>query len=578
MNSRAQVRSTSPDASAAGSEPRTTVPDASDRSCAWAVFWLLLAIYTLTFSGLPDNPDAEVEFQSTRSLARQGTLALGGTPEAGALVGAGFGVAPGGPGREGQWFGWFGVGQAAASVPFYWAGSLFESLFPGFEARHRATTAYGVPRSEYWQHLFVGWRNPLLAAATAALLALAARRLGASRVGAPLAALAYGLLTFAWPQARSCLSDVQATFCISAAFLGWLAFRGERRGAWPTILWASAALALAALTRVAVLPAACVLAAAWGIELLRARVGPVGWLCFTLPLAAGAALFLGANFLRFGSLTSTGYGAGMELDTFFAYPPHLGLAGLFLAPGKGLVWMAPLLCLAPWGLARAWRRGESAWVGLALLFAAAVLLPVAATGTWHGAWTYGPRYALPLFPVLWPAVALALDRLGEAPRPGLAARLSAPLLAALGLATSLPGVLVDHMTHQDLAMQAAASAWPEPGGRNERERDDGRFMALQWDWRFAAPWAHWRIALGRAQGAGDVYSAEALFQVAQDRPLEPRHDRERGWRHLAWVDLRQRLQGPLWPGPFLAGLFLGLAAWSARRRRRLLPAPAGGPG
>ena len=40
-----------------------------------------------------------------------------------------------------------------------------------------------------WQHLAVGWRNPLLAAATAALLMLASRRLGASRNAALLAAL-----------------------------------------------------------------------------------------------------------------------------------------------------------------------------------------------------------------------------------------------------------------------------------------------------------------------------------------------------------------------------------------------------
>ena len=72
-----------------------------DRTAAWSVFLLLLAVYTATFSGLPDVPDAEVEFQTTSSVVRDQRLALGGTPEAEAILGEGFGVAPGGPERAG---------------------------------------------------------------------------------------------------------------------------------------------------------------------------------------------------------------------------------------------------------------------------------------------------------------------------------------------------------------------------------------------------------------------------------------------------------------------------------------------
>ena len=207
-----------------------------DRWLIRGLFLLLLALYTATFTGAPENPDAEVEYQTTSSLARRGRLDLGGTPEAEALMaatplgraGQGFGVAPGGPGREDRFYSWFGVGQAFAGLPFWWAGAALARLFPELEEAHRATEFFGVPRSEYFQHLFVGWRNPLLAALTASLVLACARLAGASARSACAAALAYGVATFAWPQARSTLSDVQATLFLFAGFHALLRARACR--------------------------------------------------------------------------------------------------------------------------------------------------------------------------------------------------------------------------------------------------------------------------------------------------------------------------------------------------------------
>ncbi|HTF88581.1 MAG TPA: phospholipid carrier-dependent glycosyltransferase [Planctomycetota bacterium] len=535
------------------------VLDSKDRAGAFAIFALLLALYTLTFSGLPDNPDAEVEFQTVRSLAQEAHFALGSTPEADAILLAQFDVAPGGPGREGRWYSWFGVGQAIVALPFYFAGELAERVFPEVEALHAQTSDYGARRSEYWQHLAVGWRNSLLAAATAALLAIAARRLGASRRSALLSALLFGTATFVWPQARSTLSDVQAMFCLCLAFERWLAYRSTAREAPWTLATAGGALALAVLTRVAIAPAAVVVAAACLGSMVAHRSRTLSWCAFLAPIALGAALFLLTNALRFSSLTQTGYHVALAEGSFFTYPLHLGIAGILISPGKGLLWMAPLVLLVPIGFHRARAGGERAWPWLACLTSLAVAAPILCTQTWHGAWTYGPRYLLPCLPFLWPAVALAFDRARER-RLVLGA---ATLLSLLGFATAIPGVVVDHMTHQDLAVQAARIAWPEPGGSDERERDAARFLSIQWDWRFAAPWAHWRIAALRARGNGDAYSARQLFGVDSNAVVTSQHDRESGWRHFAWVYLRDKLGGPAWILLAWAGswLVVALAAW-----------------
>ena len=549
-------------------QPRTLL--CADRFALLALFAFLLALYTLSFSGLPDNPDAEVEFQTARSLVRDASLALGDSPEARAIVAANFDVAPGVGAHADRRFAWFGVGQALAAVPFFLAGDVLEIVFPEVERRHALTEAYGARRSDYWQHLAVGWRNPLLAAATAALLAIAALRLGASRAAALLAALLYGLCTFAWPQARSTLSDVQATFFLVLACERWLAWRGDARARNAALC--AAALSAALLTRVALAPAVACVAIAFVADLRARRAAPRAWCAFFTPTCLGAALFCAANYARFGSLLETGYGTALAEGTFFSYPPHLGLAGLLLAPGKGLVFMAPLLLLAPRGLWMARRHGLQAWIALSVAVTLAVFAPVVCTQTWHGAWTFGPRYVLPAVAWLWPAVALVIDHAREHARwkPAIAG------LALLGLSTALPGVLVDHMTHQDLAVQAAPARWPQPGGDGERERDAARFLSIQWDWNFAAPWAHWRIFAQRARGRGESFDAQQLFGVAGLQPLQPRHDRERGWRHFAWVDLRQRLDGPAWIGPLSSALLLGAAVWAWRRSRPVAAVPGAG--
>jgi len=562
----------------------------TDRKAAGSVFLILLGLFTATFSGLPDNPDAEVEFQTTSSIARAGRLALGGTPEADAIVASkpagrggrsGFNVVEGGPGREGRHYSWFGVGQALVGVPFYFAGSALEAAFPSIEEAHRGTTHYGVGRSEYFQHLVVGWRNPLLSALTACLIVLAALRLGMPRLSAWLAGMAYGLSTFAWPQARSTLSDVQATFFLFFAF--YLLISHRRENDWhPAVRpWrlglAGLALGMAFLTRVVTAPVIAVLLFAAVVMLRKIAIkrGGSAWRqqwqrslqWVAVPALGCVAAFCVFNSLRFGSPFETGYGEAVFAGGFFSYPFHLGLLGLAIAPGKGLLWMAPLICVLPFGIRALAARRQTLTCWVLLGVTVATIAPVAPTQTWDGAWTYGPRYLLPLLPFLWLGVAAAIEAIAGRTGP----RVLAVLLGLLGLATTLPGVLVDHVTHEDMAVQTARLVWEEADAETEVEKDAVRFLRIQWSPGFAAPWAHWRILRHRLAGLGDEMSVREIFLVDRDETVTPAHDRERGFRHFAWVDLVERLGGSAWPALILCalvgigGVFLALTALDPRR-------------
>jgi hypothetical protein len=533
-----------------------------DRLVARSVLLILLALYTATFVGLPENPDSEVEFQTTSSLARTGTFALGGTPEAEGILTARHGVHEGGPGREGRFYSWFGVGQALGGMPFYLAGRGLDRLLPRFEERHRTTTTYGVGRSEYFEHLIVGWRNPLLGALTALLIVLTSIRIGASRRHAWVAGLAYGICTFAWPQARSTLSDVQATFCLFLAFHLLVKLRESYRRYLPPPRLDMAlfgfALGAAFMTRVAVAPVVAVLLlAAIGVVRFGRRRTLAGGVPFRegtwmlLPAVACLGAWLAINHLRFGSMWETGYGEAVGAG-FFSYPPLRGALALFLAPGKGLLFLAPGLLLVPIWILRQIRNGDPlvGWTLLAVVVA--TIAPIAPMESWHGAWTYGPRYILPLLPFLWLAVAPTLDALEEC----RGRRVLGYGLLLAGIATSLPGVLVDYPTHHDLALQAARIEWPEMPGDTEQERDGARFLNIQYDFRFAAPWAHWRILRRRLAVGDERFPVREIFLLDHDAILSPTHERDRGMRHFAWVDFRERLKGPGWPAVLICLAFL----------------------
>jgi len=532
----------------------------ADRIVAQSVFLLLLAIYTATFSGLPDNPDAEVEFQTVSSLARTGSFALGGTPEADLILAQSYHVRPGGPGREQRRYSWHGVGQAFVALPFYSLGALLGRVFPLLEERHTESQIYGKPRSEYFEHLVVGWRNPVLTALTGALVVLAARHVGARRRHAFVAALAYGLTTFAWPQARSTLSGVQATFFLFLAFYQVLAVddrlsRYERPRTHELVLF-GVGVGMAFLTRAIIAPVVVVLVLsfAWVLFSSWKRLGKPArpWRELLLGLApalACLAVFLFLNQRRFGDPFETGYGGELQ-DDYFHHPVHLGLGMLLFSPGSGLLWFAPGVLLTGIWWRRLIARRDHRLVGILSAVVLAVLLPIAAAQGWHGGHTYGPRYLLPLLPFLWMGVAPVLDLLlGRA----LGYLLVLPLLG-LGLVTTLPGVLVDYTTHIDLALQAARLEWPLPEVESEADREATRFIQTKLDWRFAAPWAHWRILRHRVAGLGENYPVRSLFFLERDEVVSPGFERSKGYRHIAWVDLAERLGGATWPAS--TGIFV----------------------
>jgi hypothetical protein len=284
--------------------------------------------------------------------------------------------------------------------------------------------------------------------------------------------------------------------------LGW-----RRAGALGVLLAVSVKLSMLPLALLALLP-------------LRGRLRLAA--PFVVALALALAGHLVYNLARFGTPLETGYGA-QATPAAYTTPLWVGLYGLLLSSGKGVVWFAPLLLLAPAGW-RAVRRTHAAparepgrvrhvamgllrflprWMrpeweeyvperrhdalrrvlpAVAVMGGAALLL----YGTfehWAGDGSFGPRYLVPLLPVAFLAVAAALEH------PSRLRRRVAGALALAGLLVQIGGVAI----HFGAQMREAGD-YPYT-----RALSDPRFMEeSHFNPAFSPILGHWRMLVRNA--------------------------------------------------------------------------------
>lgn len=277
--------------------------------------------------------------------------------------------------------------------------------------------------------------NAWIVAAVLGLLYLIARQLGCIRPHAAALAVVAGLATPLWPYSKTFFAEPLGALGVTAFLLA--ALKGRRPEAamgWWTL--AGAAMGLAFLAKpahvVLVLPASVLL-------MLYARKAglrrSLPALCgFALAVAMCAGLFSLYNFVRFGALLETGYGS--EASRFTGSYVD-GVLGLLVSPGRGLFVYSPLLLLS---LAGAWRFGKE-HPREAVFALASVITLLALYGRWYGwdgGWCWGPRFLLPVLPVLLLPALSVLFPLPANP----AARLGVLGTVVLSTAIALSGTFV----------------------------------------------------------------------------------------------------------------------------------------
>ncbi len=351
-----------------------------DRSTAFLIFGFLLACYMLTFTGRIDSSDGLSTFATTESFVR-----YGGFDSNQVLW---MGNQQGNIGPDGNLYSRKGLGMVLLAMPLLWLAKVW----PSIGLVHAAMLL-----------------NPLLTAWTGALIFRAGRRLNWTRALSMTTALIFGLLTMAWPYAQSYFSDPVSGWGLFAAAYGLIAYSQSGRKHY--LVGAGVAWSIAYLTRTINLmtlpiytlglllvlrPAFTHLGTALPERLRRAFWcwwRPV--VTFAIPVVAAGLLSLWWNWARYGSIWDTGY---VETETFSA-DWVFGLFGLTVGPARGIIWYNPILLLAVPGAVWFWRYQRRILL-LSIALISLYFVVYAKWYMWHGGYSWGPRFVVPMVPFL----------------------------------------------------------------------------------------------------------------------------------------------------------------------------------
>jgi len=267
-----------------------------------------------------------------------------------------------------------------------------------------------------WNRNFADWMTVRLrlavASVSALLTALAAVALFDLALGltggagaAAFAAIAYALGTPIWGWSTTLFghAPVADLFVIAV----WALWRGGEARAVRFAATAGAALGLAVLIELQAVLAASIIAL-WGAFRLRspaplAAAALAGAVTLLVPLVTYNMIAFSTPF-RLGYEGVNGF-PGMKEGLFGLTSPKFAvLAEIIIGLRRGILWVAPVLILAPFGLWQLARRQRSLAITLAGA-AIVVLLVNAAYVYWDGGFSTGPRHAVPAIGLL--AIGLA---------------------------------------------------------------------------------------------------------------------------------------------------------------------------
>jgi len=469
------------------------------RRIAIYLFISLTCLYILLGGGHIYTPDGVVMFSVSQSLL-QGKLdieRLENWKDFGVL-----GRTDRITGKE-KFYAKFGLAQSIMAVPLVALGTKVALLVPKNEQDifDTSTSPFRVRWDDWsadsWPNpmeIFIGsWLNALVSAAWVSVLFLIGCELKFPARGSLAMALLAGLATPLTHYAQTFFSEPLAGLAFSIYF--WMVLLAKR-SFWSRqyLFLAGMALGWISLTKIALsilwVPGGMYLMLLmWGTfkkDSLRLPDRLRFIMIKSVPLALGLSvtLFILAwyNIARFGHLFETGYGAEASA---WSTPFFEGLSGLLFGAGRGLFFYMPLV-LASMVLCRSFAKRYLPEAICVILSLVSLLCLYARWHMWEGGWCWGPRFLVPVIPLLLLPLGAVL---AEFPRWSIPRRILFALLTGFSTLISINGLLVNYVDYYSWLSyyyRLNQPAFLKLGINNYYE-------LLRWDWQSSPLLAYWHF-------------------------------------------------------------------------------------
>jgi hypothetical protein len=332
------------------------------------IFLFFLGFYLFTAKGVIHIADNMVNFQTTRSIVEDHSLAISCDIIEDFVVQS----------PNGRCYSKYEIGLPLTAVPLYLLGRAFGGTDP--------IDMYTVSTTKLWASML----GQIATAATCAVLYFLCLHISKNEMYAFGVTFLYGIATIAWPYAGLFFSQTLIAFLVTMAVTLLVIHTASHTGAY---FGAGLALGWACLTRLDTLPLTLLIITyaiyRWKQEQGNGRSLLKNLILLIFPILLAVIAYIAVNSLRTGSLSQPGYANEGWTTPFFT-----GLYGLLLSPGRGLVFYSPLALFAGIGLIKLWQQGWRSESALIAGLVAAQIATYASWWAWEGGYTWGPRFLI----------------------------------------------------------------------------------------------------------------------------------------------------------------------------------------
>jgi hypothetical protein len=301
-----------------------------------------------------------------------------------------------------------------------------------FDDNHYVWWRNTLSNEETFTFLFYG---PLITAISTAILFAICRTYNFSIKIAITVAFLYGFTTMAWAYSSTAMSVILVSMTVLLSFYFYRKFVKNQN--FSSLIFCGFSLGASVLVRYDSFIIVIIMLVFLIGTILKNKSKLKNLTCLLIPLFFCAIIFMGINYIQFGTFLEYGFKSESGSLVGNTSPIHVGVFGLLFSPGAGLFIFSPILFTIFVSFFDFYKKDKSSF----LIFSAYLVSMLVFFGnleTWHGFVSWGPRYLLPVIPFLLIPLAASIEK-----RNSIGFRFLVITLGAIGAFFSLIWLIQD---------------------------------------------------------------------------------------------------------------------------------------